>query len=445
MSQGDTGKSPRNGVSAQALARSLEESSGIVYCLAVDDAPQMLYANQKAASVFSVDTSQLPLAYEVWASHILLSLRIERDLAEALARTREQGSAQLRYCIEVEEERRTVQDNLTLSRNAKGTATHIAGLAVDVTADMRIQDALLESKAVLQSLVEDLPMNVLRKDLRGRIVFGEPALHRDSMQLELDQLVGKTDFDLFPEHLAQKYTDDDQRVLDSGEPFEDVEEHLSGDGRKTYVQVLKAPVFGADGHVVGLQIMFWDATARKEAELKLGYERYLLHSLLDNVPDSIYFKDADSRFIRVSRGLARKFHLAEPTDAIGKSDADFFSEEHAQAALDDELELLAGGDPIFGKEERETWGEGEDTWCSTTKMALRDADGQIIGTFGISRDVTDEKNAKAQLARERDLLKTIINNVPDLIFVKRPSRPFRVGEFGAAQGLGRRAGRGCDR
>ena len=168
-------------------------------------------------------------------------------------------------------------------------------------------------------------------------------------------------------------------------------------------------MFDEGGQVVGLQIMFWDATARKEAEVKLDYERYLLHSLLNNVPDSIYFKDADSRFIRLSRGLARKFRLDDPEEAIGKTDADFFSEEHALAALDDELELLAGGEPIFGKEERETWGEGEDTWCSTTKMALRDTDGQIIGTFGISRDITDEKRAKAQLARERDLLKTIIN------------------------------------
>ena len=202
------------------------------------------------------------------------------------------------------------------------------------------------------------------------------------------------------------------------------------------MQVLKAPVFDAQGAVVGLQIMFWDATARKEAELNLNHERYLLHSLLDNVPDSIYFKDADSRFIRVSRGLARKFRLESPEAAIGKSDADFFSEEHAQAALDDELDLLAGGEAILGKEERETWGEGEDTWCSTTKMALRGADGQIIGTFGISRDITDEKRAKAQLARERDLLKTIINNVPDLIFVKDRAGRFVVANSALVRVLG---------
>ena len=140
--------------------------------------------------------------------------------------------------------------------------------------------------------------------------------------------------------------------------------------------------------------------------------------MLDTVSDSIYFKDLDSRFIRVSRGLSGKFRLPDPEDVIGKSDSDFFSEEHAKAAFEDELKIIRGGDPIVGKEERETWHEGEDTWCSTTKMALRDVNGEIIGTFGISRDITDKKRNKEKLARERDLLRTIIDNVPDLVSAK---------------------------
>ena len=74
--------------------------------------------------------------------------------------------------------------------------------------------------------------------------------------------------------------------------------------------------------------------------------------------------------------------------------------------------------PIVDKVERETWREHEETWCSTTKLPLRDAAGNIIGTFGITRDVTKQMQAEAILARERDLLRTIIDNVPDLIFIK---------------------------
>lgn len=415
MSRANAGKSSRSNPGAQSLARLLETSDSVVWC-ASPESLKLTYINPKGVQLFGRPKAELLSDAEAWLGCIHPDDR--EQFEKNLQLVQERGNVQQRYrLVNQQGDERWLQDHLSLTKDSKGNLLHIGGIATEVTADVRIQDALLESKAVLQSLVEDLPMNVLRKDLQGRIVFANQR-YRDSMHLELDQLVGKTDYDLFPDELAEKYTHDDQQVIQSGQPFEDIEEHLTGDGNKVYVQVLKAPVFDETGQVVGLQIMFWDATARKEAEVKLDYERYLLHSLLNNVPDSIYFKDADSRFIRLSRGLAKKFRLDNPDTAIGKTDADFFSEEHALAALEDELELLAGGDPIFGKEERETWGEGEDTWCSTTKMALRDTDGQIIGTFGISRDITDEKRAKAQLARERDLLKTIINNVPDLIFVK---------------------------
>ena len=432
MSQTNSGKNAR-GAGAQALSRLLETSQSVVWCATVES-PRLIFINPAGVEVLGRDHDELLNRPEAWLEAIHEG---DRDrFRDNLHRVADLGQLQQRYrVVDKEGEQRWLQDNVSLVRDGKGKPLHIGGIATDITAEVRIQDALLESKAVLQSLVEDLPMNVIRKDLRGRIVFANQR-YRDSMNLELDQLVGKTDFDLFPDELAEKYTHDDQQVIRTGQPFEDIEAHLTGEGNKVYVQVLKAPVFGVDGQVVGLQIMFWDATARKEAEAKLDYERYLLHSLLDNVPDSIYFKDADSRFIRVSRGLARKFHLQAPEEAIGKCDADFFSEEHAQAALDDELDLLAGGEAILGKEERETWGEGEDTWCSTTKMALRDADGQIIGTFGISRDITDEKRAKAQLGRERDLLKTIINNVPDLIFVKDRAGRFVVANSALQKVLG---------
>ena len=110
--------------------------------------------------------------------------------------------------------------------------------------------------------------------------------------------------------------------------------------------------------------------------------------------------------------------LRDPRDAIGKSDADFFGAEHAKAALADERRIMETGETILAKIEHETYADRDDTWCSTTKLPLKDQTGRIIGTFGISRDVTEQKKAEEELARERDLLKTIIDNVPDLIYVK---------------------------
>jgi two-component system NtrC family sensor kinase len=137
---------------------------------------------------------------------------------------------------------------------------------------------------------------------------------------------------------------------------------------------------------------------RKQAEAELMQERYLLRTLMDNVPDSIYFKDTQSRFTRINRSLASRFGLADPTGAIGKTDFDYFTEEHARPAFEDEQEMLRSGSALVGKEEKETWEDGRERWVLTTKMPLCDQEGAIVGTFGISRDVTRRK--QAQLALE---------------------------------------------
>lgn len=151
----------------------------------------------------------------------------------------------------------------------------------------------------------------------------------------------------------------------------------------------------------------WDITKRRQTELALAKERSLLTTLMENVPDRIYFKDLDSRFIAVSRACAEWQGFKNPADIIGKSDRDLFSAEHAGTALADEREIIRTGKPtVVDYEERETWPDREDTWASTTKMPLRDAQGNIIGTFGISRNITEKKRAAEKLARLAEELRS---------------------------------------
>ncbi|NQT84825.1 PAS domain S-box protein, partial [bacterium] len=143
---------------------------------------------------------------------------------------------------------------------------------------------------------------------------------------------------------------------------------------------------------------------RKRAEEALIQERYLMDSLMDNVPDSIYFKDAVSRFTRINRAQADRFGLSDPSEAVGKTDFNFFTEEHARPAFEDEQEIMKSGRPLVAKEERETWPDGRVTWVSTTKIPLGDEKGKIIGTFGVSRDVTDRRKAEEELKRTAEEL-----------------------------------------
>jgi len=161
----------------------------------------------------------------------------------------------------------------------------------------------------------------------------------------------------------------------------------------------------ASGRPLRLAGAFWDVTERKVIEEQLSRERFLLRTLAEHIPDKIYFKDVESRFIWASHETVIRFGVSELSAVLGKTDADFFSEEHARRAYEDEQEIIRTGQPMVNLEERETWADGRETWVSTTKMPLRDAADRIIGTFGLSREITERKRAEEQLARYAEELR----------------------------------------
>ncbi len=123
-------------------------------------------------------------------------------------------------------------------------------------------------------------------------------------------------------------------------------------------------------------------------------DQELLDAFLEHIPDHVYFKDTNSRFVRISRALAAHFGLRDSAQAVNKTDFDMFSSEHAEQAFADEQEIIRTGQPIMWKEEKETWPDGREAWALTTKVPLRDRYGQIIGTMGISHDITERKRAE---------------------------------------------------
>lgn len=144
-------------------------------------------------------------------------------------------------------------------------------------------------------------------------------------------------------------------------------------------------------------------------------ESEFLHTLMDNNPDHIYFKDIDSQFIRISRSLANRFGLKDPSDAIGKTDFDFFTREHAHQAYEDERTVIETGKPIEAKQEKETWPGAQDTWVSTTKVPIRDRSGRIKGTCGISRDITEYHLADQALRDSEAKWRSLVESAPDII------------------------------
>ena len=149
----------------------------------------------------------------------------------------------------------------------------------------------------------------------------------------------------------------------------------------------------------------------------LHQEQNLLESLLETIPDAVYFKDRNSRFTRINRAMAENFGKSLD-DLVGKSDFDIFDEERARLTYADELDILKTGKSIVGKTEKETMPNGSPNWVSSTKMPLKDRSGNIIGTMGISRNITRLYKTQRTLEKERALLQVIIDHAPAGIFYK---------------------------
>ena len=143
-------------------------------------------------------------------------------------------------------------------------------------------------------------------------------------------------------------------------------------------------------------------------------EQFLLRTLMANIPEHVYFKDRDSRFIAVSESKARRDGMASAA-MVGKSDFDLFSDEHAHQAFEDEQRIMQTGEPVIDLEERETWPDRPDTWVSTTKLPLRDAHGKIVGTFGVSRDITARRRAEEAMRDNEQKFRTLTDSAQDAI------------------------------
>jgi PAS domain S-box-containing protein len=284
-------------------------------------------------------------------------------------------------------------------RDREGNVIGVIGTYEDITERKRAERALEERTAYLNTLIENNPLAIVTVDTQGRMKMCNPAFERLFLyprhEIEgaiLDELVAP------PECVAGASEITSQCL--SGISVHAVSWRRRKDGSLVDVEIYGVPLV-MHGEIVGQFGLYQDISARLQAEAALIEERNLLRTLMDNLPDHIYFKDRQSRFTRINRAQAKVFGLGDPAQAKGKTDFDFFSDEHAQQAYADEQEIIRTGQPLLAKEEKETWPDGRVTWVATTKMPLRDAKGNIIGTFGISHDTTERKRQEQELQKAK--------------------------------------------
>ncbi len=297
-------------------------------------------------------------------------------------------------------------------RDDEGKILRLVGSVIDISKRKTAELELVEEQALMASLIENISMSVYFKDLESRFVMANtPTAHKMGLD-KVSKLLGNTDADFFSKEHAEGSREQEKTIIRSGVGLEKhLEREEWPDQSHTWVHTCKKPWRGRDGKVKGLFGVASDVTefieAQKEQERVASQlhetnqlieeERHLLRLVIDNVPLNVYFKDRDSCFVLVNQAMAIWLGKEKPEDLQGKSDRDFFSEEHWRAAETDEQKIMRTGESMQGEVERETWGGKSDTWVMTSKYPWKDADGQTLGTFGVSSDVTDLVRAQRDL------------------------------------------------
>lgn len=162
----------------------------------------------------------------------------------------------------------------------------------------------------------------------------------------------------------------------------------------------------------------------------------LFWRLMESLPDHVYFKDLQSRFVCINRALAEFFNLKSPEEAIGRTDFDMFQNEFAQAKYNAEQQIIKIGEGWSFREERDIQSDGSEKWVVTTKLPLRDTAGNIIGTFGLSRDITENKYVELELDRQQLLMQTIVRILPCRVFVRDCDHRYLMVNEEYRQGIG---------
>jgi PAS domain S-box-containing protein len=255
-------------------------------------------------------------------------------------------------------------------------------------------------RAMLRTLIDWVPDFLYLKDVEGRFLISNRA-HFLVLGAEREaEVIGKTDFDVFPTEFAERYSADEKEVLRTGLPMvERAEPIVDKQKRKEWVLTTKSPLRDEHGRITGLIGMGRDITAQKLAEEALATERDLVRALMDGVPDYIYLKDPEGRFVRVNRAFAASLGQRSATEVVGMTDFDFFDKELAETFRENERRLMETGQPIIDVEEHNVQRDGQERWVSTTKVPLRNGDGSMIGVLGISRDITERKRGEERLMR----------------------------------------------
>jgi two-component system, cell cycle sensor histidine kinase and response regulator CckA len=315
-------------------------------------------------------------------------------------------------------------------KDETGRVTGIVGISHDITERKRAEEVLRESQALYHSFVDQLPAAVFRKDRQGRYVMVNPRFCQ-LKGLKAEEFLGKTPMEVAALQAAKQGTEGQatkyaaigdevhEQIMHTGKPVETEEEYAAADGGKKFFQVVRMPVFGPDGTVVGTQGIMFDVTARKRAEEAVRESQALYHSLVEQLTAGVFRKDKEGRYVFVNSWYCR-FHGVNAEHFLGKTPQEVEAAELAKmgagagahprlgAQGDSHHKLMMQTGQQIVLEEEWPGVDGKKRFLHVVKSPVFDPNGTIVGTQGIMFDITERKKVE-QALRQGELRLEKIN------------------------------------
>jgi PAS domain S-box-containing protein len=297
------------------------------------------------------------------------------------------------------------------------------GLSVffrDVTDRKHLEDVLRDSEARYRSLLDHLPavVYVLADDEHQTATYFSPRLRELTGYTPEEALADPEKWrwqDLIHPDDRARVEAEDERAYVAGEPFRCEYRLARRDGGFVWVRDECVAVLDETGRDIARQGVLLDITERKAIEEALAAERDLLQTMMDHFPDAVYVKDASSRFLRLNPTTARTLGVAEMSEALGKTDFDFFPESLARQYFADEQQVISSGIPVLNRLEPQSEDDNAAWWLTST-VPMRDATGTVVGLIGSGRDITERLRTEAALQESEARLRALLAALPDLMF-----------------------------
>jgi PAS domain S-box-containing protein len=290
-------------------------------------------------------------------------------------------------------------NTVALRRDDGGQPYAVLSMFTDITERKRALQLLDSERRLLKTLIDHLPDDVVTLDTGGRFTMVNAAWLAQHGFAAAADVVGRTSFDVFDPALAKQVHAENLRILGTGVGLYNQSRELTTPGRGRRVLISKIPMRDGAGNITGIIGMIRDVTELKNALDALERERNLLRSLIDNLPDAIYAKDRELRYVLINAAGMRLRGVARHDDILGKSARDFFTAEETAAIESEDRAIMAGGRALIDSERRAVERRTGERWISLSKIPLADGAGAVSGLLTINRDITVVRNMIEEVRR----------------------------------------------